>query len=467
MTTSERRQLKIGYSIWPTGHHRTAWRLPEAVNSGTTDAALLAKSIRTAERGLFDYFFIGNSVKSDPHSTRANGNETFKIEGYTLAGYAAAITERIGVVVTINATYSDPYNTARAIASLDHLTHGRAGLNVITGVAGSHEAAANFSRSAHPDTEDKYDWADEFTDVVYALLGSWEPDWLLDDRATGRFLDPAKGHRIDHEGKFFSVRGPLNVPPPPQGRIPLIHAGTSERSFEYGARYADIRFSPYRGPEWNRRYYDDIKGRLAAHGRDPEHQFILPGFTFFVADTTREARAKYREIQRFTTDEYLPHAVSDFVGIDLSSVKPTERVLDVIDPSALRPTLTGADDLAAAGNTWTIDRYTGNKLWAVELALEAYGGDEAVTFRDLFNYIANFPGNQAPVVGGGREVADWIEQRFEDREIDGVKVFPPYSEYPLEAFVDLVVPELQRRGIFRTEYTTSTLRDHLGLPAAP
>lgn len=467
MTTPARRQLKIGYSIWPTGHHRTAWRLPEAINTGTVDPAFLADSIKTAERGLFDYFFIGNSVKSDPRSARASGNEVFKIEGYTLAGYAAALTEKIGVVVTINATYSDPYNTARAIASLDHLSHGRAGLNVVTGVSGS-DASANFSSAAHPETHDKYEWAEEFTEVVYKLLNSWEPDWLVDDRKNGVFLDPDKGLPIDHEGRFFSVRGPLNVPRPPQGRIPLIHAGTSEQSFEYGAKWADIRFSPYRGKDWNRDYYDNIKGRLDKYGRSTDDQFILPGFTFFVGDTTAEAHAKYREVQRFNTSEYIPKAVSAFIGVDLSSIRATEKVLDVLDPATLRAEAERAAERAggldSTGNTWTIDRYTGNKLWALDLALDAYGGDETVTFRDLYNYIANFPGNQAPVVGSGRDVADWIEERFENREIDGVKVFPPYSKYPLEAFVDLVVPELQRRGIFRTEYTTSTFRGHLGLP---
>lgn len=453
---SDKRQLKIGYSIWPTGHHRLAWRLPEAFNRGTVDPVFLGETIRTAERGLFDYFFIGNAVRSEPKSARASGNEVFKIEGYTLAGYAAAITSRIGVVVTINATYSDPYNTARAIVSLDHLTRGRAGLNIVTGAAGLDAAAKNFSREAHASTDDKYDWADELVEVVNALSDSWESDWLVDDRENGVFLDPEKAHYIDHEGKNFSVRGPLNVPRPPQGRIPIIHAGTSERSFEFGAKYADIRFSPYRGHNWNRKYYDDIKGRLPKHGRREDDQFILPGFTFFVGGTSREAHAKYRQVQAFAEGEYIPKVVSDFTGIDLSRVRDTERVLDVLDIAKLR------DEAARATTDVHGSSFVGNKIWAVELALQAFG-DEDVTFRDLYHYIVNFPGNQAPVVGSGPEIADWIEERFENREFDGVKVFPPYSRQPLEAFVDEVIPQLQRKGIFRTEYTTSTLREHLGL----
>jgi len=460
MVSDSARKLVIGYSIWPTGHHRLAWRLPEAFNRGTVDPVFLGDSIRTAERGLFDYFFIGNSVKSDPSSARASGNEVFKIEGYTLAGYAAAITSRIGVVVTINSTYSDPYNTARAIVSLDHLTNGRAGLNIVTGITGS-AASSNFSKDSHAATDDKYDWADELVEVVHALSDSWESDWLVDDRERGIFLDPEKGHYIDHAGKHFSVRGPLNLPRPPQGHIPIIHAGTSERSFEFGAKYADIRFSPYRGPDWNRRYYTDVKDRLPAHGREKDDQFILPGFTFFVGGTSREAHAKYRQVQAFAEGEYIPKVVSDFVGLDLSRVSESEKVLDVLDIDALR-TEAAAAPLDAQGNTQAVANFSGNKLWAVELALEAYG-DEDVTFRDLYHYIANFPGNQAPVVGSGPEIADWIEERFHDRQIDGVKVFPPYSKYPLDAFVDEVVPQLQRKGIFRTSYETTTLRGHLGL----
>ncbi|QYA10186.1 NtaA/DmoA family FMN-dependent monooxygenase [Agrobacterium larrymoorei] len=455
--TSNKRQLKIGYSIWPTGHHRTAWRLPEASNTGTVDPAFMADTIRTAERGLFDYYFIGNAVKSDPEAARANGNEVFKIEGYALGGYAAALTKKIGIVVTINITYSDPYNTARAIVSLDHLSGGRTGLNVVTGVAGT-DAAKNFSRAEHPQAAEKYAHADEFLQVFNALTGSWDPDWLVDDRERGIFLDPAKGHRIDHEGKYFSVRGPLNIPPPPQGRIPVIHAGTSEESFELGAKYADIRFSPYRGRDWNEAYYNDIKGRLPKYGRQESDQLILPGFTFFVEETTRGARDKYREVQNFTLNEYAPKAVAGFLALEFGTPAPGEKVLDVIDYAKLK-----AEVAKQPAHLHGQPGQAAEKLWALELALDAYGDWEHVTFRDLHNYIANFPGNQAPVVGSGRDVANWIEERFENREFDGVKVFPPYSPQPLAAFVDLVVPELQRRGIFRTEYESSTLVGHLGL----
>lgn len=459
MAPAKKRQLKLGYSIWPTGHHRTAWRLPEADNSGTVDPAFMRDTIQTAERGLFDYYFIGNAVKSDPEAARANGNEVFKIEGYALGGYAAALTKKIGIVVTINITYSDPYNTARAIASLDHLSGGRTGLNVVTGAAGT-DANFNFSRDIHPQAEDKYAQADEFLDVFNRLIGSWDDDWLVDDRINGVFLDPAKAHRLDHVGRFFSVRGPLNIPKTPQSRIPIIHAGTSEQSFELGAKYADIRFSPYRGRDWNQAYYQHIKGLLPKYDRRADDQFVLPGFTFFVDETSRSAHDKYREVQDFTLNEYAPQLVSKFLGIELGAADAREKVLDVIDLDKLE-----AEARTHAPQLTGMPGQSPDKSWVLRGALEAYGDPEHVTFNDLYRYIVNFPGNQSPVVGGAREVANWIEERFENREFDGVKIFPPYSPQPLAAFVDLVVPELQRRGIYRTEYESSTLLGHLGLDA--
>jgi FMN-dependent oxidoreductase (nitrilotriacetate monooxygenase family) len=436
--STKKRQVTLGFSIWPTGRWGSAWRLPEAFNGGTVDPWFLSDTIRAAERGKFDYYFIGNNINSNPSSALSNGNEVFKIEGFTLGGYAAAITSNIGIVVTINSTYSDPYNTARAIVSLDHLSRGRAALNIVTGFEGS-PAAGNFSRDQHSTTDDKYDWASELVQVVHELSDSWEDGWLLDDKAGGRFLDPAKGHEINHTGTHFAVRGPLNVPRPPQGHVPIIHAGTSERSFEFGAEFADIRFSPYRSPEWNQNYYRDIKGRLDKYGRAPDDQRIVNGVTFFVGATEREARDKFREVQALIVSEYAPQQLSTFFGVDLAGVRQTERVRDVIDLLSIP-----------------------DRAWAVQSAFDAYG-DEDITLLDLFHFVANNPTNQPPVVGSGPQVAEWIEENFENRAFDGVKVFPPYSRAPLDAFVDLVVPELQHKGIFRTEYETSTFRGHLGL----
>jgi len=440
--TSNSRQLIIGFSIWPTGRWGSAWRLPEAFNGGTVDPTFLAQTIRTAERGLLDYYFIGNNVSSNPASAHANGNEVFKVEGFSLGGYAAAITSKIGIVVTVNSSFTDPFNTARAIATLDHLSQGRAILNIVTGFDGS-PAAKNFSLDQHYATTQKYALATEYVEALRKLWDSWESDWLIDDKEGGRFLDPSKGHRINHEGEFFQIQGPLNVPRPPQGHIPIIHAGTSEESFEFGAKYADIRFSPYRSPEWNDAYYKDLHARLAKHGRRPNEQKIVNGVTFFVGATEREARDKFRQVQQLVTEEYTPKAVSDFTGVDLSGVRDTERLLDVVDLGKIP-----------------------EKAWVIQRALDAYG-DEHISLRDFFHFLANNPNNQPPVVGSGKTVANWIEENFQNRAFDGVKIFPAYSRYSLEAFVDLVIPELQHKGIFRKEYAESTVRERWGLPVPP
>lgn len=433
-----KRQVKIGFSIWPTGRHASAWRLPEANIHGTVEREFLEQTIRTSERGKFDYYFIGSVNHSNPWLQNSRHNDLFKIEPFTLAAYAAAITTHIGLVVTINSTYSDPYNVARATASLDHLSKGRAALNIVTGAAGSF-AAANFSKERHLGTDERYDLAEELIDSVKDLWDSWEDDWLVGDKEKGLFLDVNKAHAIKRKGKYFSIEGPLNVPRPPQGHLPILHAGTSERSNEYGAKYADIRFIAYSEKAHNKKYYGDIKGRLAKFGRRKEDQYLVPGITFFVGETSSEAHAKFRQVQDLSVNQYVPQQISAQLGTDLSRFLPTDRVKDVID----------------------VEKVPQN-AWLIRSAIDGFG-DASITLRDLFHFLGNVPHGQPPVVGSGKEVADWIEEQFEERALDGVKLFPPYLPAPLDAFVDYVIPELQHKGIFRREYETSTFRGHLGL----
>jgi FMN-dependent oxidoreductase (nitrilotriacetate monooxygenase family) len=437
--TKRKRTLKLAYSVWPTGRHASAWRLAEAHNSGTVDPVYLAETVRTAERGLFDYYFAGNAISSTAASQQSWHNDVFKVEGFTLASYAAAISTHIGLVVTVNSTYAEPYDTARALVSLDHLSKGRAGLNVVLGADGVDVAAGNYGHDKHPERGDKYARAEEFLAVIQQLSDSWESDYFVDDRASGVFIDSSKGHPIEFEGQFYSVKGPLNVPRPPQGQVPIVHAGGSEQSLHYGARHADIRFSPYVSPEWNRDYYQKVKGLLSQYGRDPDDQYIIPGITFYVAGTSAEAHRKFREVQDLVTTEYLPIQIGSLTKQDLSGRLPTERVVDVFDEATF------------AAHPW------------LRTALAAFGS-ENVTLRDLFHYVANKGHlNQPPVVGSGKYVANWLAENFEARTFDGVKLFPPYARTPLDAFVDLVVPELQRLGVYKTEYEASTLRGHLGL----
>ncbi|RJG46283.1 NtaA/DmoA family FMN-dependent monooxygenase [Mesorhizobium sp. DCY119] len=436
---TKRRKLKIAYSSWPTGRHASAWRLPEAFNSGTVDPVYLADTARATERGLFDYYFMGNAISSTPEAQGSWHNNVFKLEGFTVAAYVAAITRHIGLVVTVNSSYQDPYDTARAIVSLDHLSNGRAGLNIVTGLAGVDAPSRNYGQTQHMAGDDKYRKAHEFISLVHGLSDSWEDGFFLDDRDGGRFIDPTRAHAINFKGEFFSVAGPLNLPRPIQGHVPVIHAGNSEASFQYGGQYADIRFSPFVTTDWNVEYYAKVKSYLPTYGRDPDDIFVIPGITFYVAGTDAEARRKFREVQNLVVNEYAPGNIGAVLGRDFSRIDRNERIVDILNE----------EDFAK--HKW------------LRTALNAFG-DESVTLLDLFNYISNIGHlNQPPVVGSGRSVARWIAENFEARAFDGVKLFPPYSRTPLDAFVDLVVPELQRLGIYKTAYEAETLRGHLGL----
>ncbi len=434
------RTLKIAYSAWPTGRHASAWRLPEAFNGGTVDPVYLADTARAAERGLFDYYFMGNAISSTPEAQSSWHNDVFKLEGFTVAAYVAAITRRIGLVVTVNSSYQDPFDTARAVVSLDHLSNGRAGLNIVTGLEGIDAPAQNYGQVKHISGDAKYRKAQEFVSIVHQLGDSWEDGYFLDDRAAGRFVDTSKARPIDFAGEFFSVRGPLNLPRPPQGRVPVIHAGGSESSFRYGGEHADIRFSPFVSTEWNIEYYAKVKRYLEPFGRDPEQFHVIPGITFYVAGTDVEAHAKFRQVQDLVVSDYAPAQVEAVLGREIAQRDRNERIVDVLDEA-------------------DFDRHK----W-LRTALLAFG-DENVTFLDLFHYIANKGHlNQPPVVGSGKTVARWIADNFDARAFDGVKLFPPYARTPLDAFVDLVIPELQRLGIYKTAYEAETLRGHLGLP---
>ncbi|CUX71836.1 MULTISPECIES: NtaA/DmoA family FMN-dependent monooxygenase [Agrobacterium] len=438
MSTSKRR-LKLAYSAWPTGRHASAWRLPEAFNNGTVDPVYLADTARAVERGVFDYYFMGNAISSTPDAQGFWHNDVFKLEGFTVASYVAAITRNVGLVVTVNSSYQDPYDTARAIVSLDHLSNGRAGLNIVTGLEGVDGPAQNYGQIKHISGDEKYRRAREFISIINGLSDSWEDGYFLDDRSAGKFIDPSKAHTIDFKGDHFSVRGPLNLPRPPQGHIPVIHAGGSEASFQYGGEFADIRFSPFVSTEWNIEYYKKVKSYLQPFGRDPDTFFVIPGITFFVGGTDAEAHRKFREVQDLVVSQYVPTQVSALVGKDIASINSREKVVDVLD----------AGDL--------------DKHQWLRTALAAFG-DENVSLLDLFHYISNKGHlNQPPVVGSGKKIANWIAENFEARAFDGVKLFPPYARTPLDAFVDLVVPELQRLGIQKTSYEAETLRGHLGI----
>jgi FMN-dependent oxidoreductase (nitrilotriacetate monooxygenase family) len=384
------REVHLGLMFWATGTHAAGWRYPGSRADGAYDIGFIQDVTRLVEDAKFDFLFLGDRLVTDPALAKTNPAQMSRLEPFTAGAAIAAATSKIGICVTANPTYYDPYTIARLTASLDHLSRGRASWNLVTGADAL--AAANFSRSEHFETEKRYDWADEFVDVVRALWDSWEDDALVRDPGTGQFVDEAKVHAINHHGRYFDVAGPLNVARPPQGQVVLLHAGTSDRSRELGAREADVIFAGAPNIEAGREYYADIKQRAARYGRPPQDIQILPGLSVIVAETTREARQI-----RDRLEDLLP------------------AVADRKDVRA------GALGQAARKDEWGI---TGNPA----------------------------------------EVADYIEEWFVQEAADGFNIFPPFVPGSVEAFTALVVPELQRRGLYRTEYSGSTFRDHLGLP---
>jgi FMN-dependent oxidoreductase (nitrilotriacetate monooxygenase family) len=388
------RELHLGLMFWATGTHAAGWRYPTSRADGAYDISFIQEVTRHVEDAKFDFLFLGDRLVTDPALAKTNPAQMSRLEPFTAGSAIAAATSKIGIVVTANPTYYDPYTVARLFASLDHLSHGRASWNLVTGADAM--AAANFSRREHWETEKRYDWADEFVDVVRALWDSWEDDALVWDRAGGRAVTEAKVHAINHHGRYFDVDGPLNVTRPPQGQVVLLHAGTSDRSRELGAREADVIFAQGPDIETARAYYADVKERAARYGRSPDEIHILPGLSVIVAETTREAEAI-----RDRLDDLLP----------------------VVDPKP-------------------------------DVRDGALG--QAHRRRDDWGF-----------TGNPTDVADYIEEWFVTGAADGFNLFPPFVPGSVEAFTELVVPELQKRGLYRTEYSGSTFRDHLGLAKPP
>lgn len=442
MTLNSDRRLKLAVSMWPAGRHTTSWLDPDARVDGEVNPDFYKHVAQTAELGIFDYFFLGNSQESIVGDGKVNPFHTFKPDTFTAAQYVAAVTSRIGVVATINATYSHPYDVARQAATLDHFSKGRAGLNIITGADGGNAIAQNYGKLNHPTGPQRYEVTTELFEVVQKLWDSWSDGWLLADRSTGQFLDASKSRAINHQGKYFSVSGPLNIPRSPQGQLPIVHAGHSDASYEFGAKYGDVRFTYFRDTAWNKKLYADVKAQVARHGRDPDRHTVITGVNFYVRETLDEAKAYFNASQKRLPYPYDAQYLSAALKFDVSSFSKHDKVRDVFGEHQL-----------------------GETEWVIQRAYESYWSDE-ITLEELFQLERNDPSFVATAVGSGKEVADWIERNFHERAFDAVKVFPNALPSSIDNFVKWVVPELQRRGIARKSYDTVTLREHLSLGPA-
>jgi N-acetyl-S-(2-succino)cysteine monooxygenase len=465
MARTTRKQLKIGLAAYGTGWDSDAWRLPEATNSGLIDPSVITDLATTAERGKIDYLFAGSSLASEPGVL----SRIFRWDSAVYAGYAAARTEHVGFLVTYNSSFEHPYHVARQLATLDRFSHGRAAINTVFGIDRAGGPTENFKGFAVPTEESKYRRAEEFTEILYHLLyDSWDADFLLDDKHSGVLVKPGTWHETGAQGEFFSVRGPLNVPPPVQKHIPNVHVGESAESLDYGARFAQARFSPYYGLKEGKLRYAEQKARVKETGTDPEKFLILPGINFYLAGTSREARAKYRQILAFQQLVELPQAFVAALDLDVPAdrVHPDDRLQDVLGSAKLTPeTLERALNAEITANPPRLTRHLNMSTDHAQVArdvLAALGDDEDVKLGDLFRVVQKKRASLGQFVGSPAEFADWFEENLEESVFDGVQLFPPYHRGPADFFVDHVIPELQRRGIFRKEYESTRLEENLG-----
>lgn len=430
-------QLKLGAFLYPAGHHVAAWRHPQAQADAGVNFAHYAALARAAEAAKFDLVFLadGVSVRGDDIEalSRTATRYVGQFEPITLLSAIAALTSRIGLVATASTTYNEPFHIARKYASLDHISGGRAGWNLVT--SADEREAYNFGREAHLAHAQRYQRAEEFYDVVTGLWDTWEDDAFVRDKESGLYFDPAKLHYLEHRGTHFQVRGPLNVPRPPQGHPLVVQAGSSEAGKALAARSAEVIFTAQQTLEDAQAFYADVKGRLSAHGRAPDDLKIMPGIFPVVGRTHAEAEAKYQEIQDL---------IHPIVGVSLLS-------------KTIGADLTGYD---IDGPVPDVPETNGGKS-RQELLLQL-ARRENLTIRQLYLRIAGARGHWT-VVGTAQEIADQLQERFEGYGADGFNVMPPHLPQGLTDFVELVIPELRRRGLFRSEYEGATLRENLGL----
>ncbi|MGY2402333.1 LLM class flavin-dependent oxidoreductase [Pseudomonas sp. SDO5271_S396] len=427
-------QLKLGAFLANSGHHVAAWRHPLAQADASLDFEHFKHIAQTAERGKFDALFIADVVAlwGHHHDALSRTARAEHFEPLTLMSALAAVTSRIGLIATATTTYNEPYHLARKFASLDHLSRGRAAWNLVTSVVS--DEAWNFGREHHVDHGDRYQRAEEFHDVVKGLWDSWDDDAFTRDKATGEYFDASKLHTLNHHGEHFSVRGPLNVARPPQGHPVLVQAGASEPGKNLAARVAELIFAHSHSVQGAQAFYQDIKARAAAFGRDPDHVKILPGVTPFIADTREEAQALFDAFQALIDPVLGLRLLADTLGDDID--------------------LSGHDLDGPLPDT-PIGQRGSRRDKVLELARS-----ENLSIRQLYLRLAG--GN--PVIGTAEDVADHFDAWFQARACDGFNVFFPYFPGAIDLFVDRVIPLLQARGLFRLDYEGTTLRDSLGLP---
>jgi N-acetyl-S-(2-succino)cysteine monooxygenase len=432
-----RRQMHLGMSIRGLGYHPAAWRHPDVPADGTLRFDHYARSAQAAERGKCDLVFFADGIgireRDVPRGSLArSGYEIVEMEPMTLLPALAVVTKHIGLVTTASTTYNEPFNIARKFATLDLISNGRAGWNVVT--SWSEAEARNFNREQHVDYDTRYARAAEFVDVVKGLWDSWEEGAFPFDKQSGQFFDETKLHVLNHKGRFFSVRGPLNVGCLPQVHPIVVQAGASEQGRELAAATADIVYAVPPSKSVAQAFYTDVKQRLEKYRRDAGDLKILPALRPIVGRTAAEARAKYDQLQELL-DPLVGLARLNQTFGDLSAYPLDGPVpLDKLGPTELR---------------------------SISAQLLERVRRQNPTIRQLYQEVAGMGGFS--LIGTPTDIADVMQDWFENGACDGFNITPTHLPGGCEDFVDMITPELQRRGLFRTEYEGRTLRENLGL----
>lgn len=427
-----RRQMHLGVFVLGTGNHIAGWRYPGAADSFMS-LPVIQEIARTAERGKFDLLFLGDSLNAGVNN---HPSFTARFEPLTMLAALAATTTHVGLGATSSTTYGEPYSVARVFASLDHLSGGRAAWNAVT--SSGPDSAANFGRE-HPRHDARYEVAEEFVDVVRGLWDCWDDGAVIADRVTGQYIDPAKVKTLDHKGRFYQVKGPLNIARCPQGQPIILQAGSSDVGLALAARTADVVFSVVQDFGEAQVAYRALKDRLPAFGRRETDVAVLPGVMPIIGATDAEARAKLNHLQSFVSPTNAAALLKNRLGIDVSGFPPDELVPELPLPDTSH---------------------------GFARAMLAKAKRDRMTWRDLINLTGAARGHWV-ICGTPAAIADTLEEWFHGGAADGFNILPPYFPGSFDDFVDQVVPILQARGLFRRDYAGTTLRDHLGLTRPP
>jgi len=434
---NKKRMMKLGLFIEGGGHHMAAWRHPDVASNGRIRIESFMDAARTAERARFDMVFTADtnaSFGADDITYWAHSSAASRLEPMTMLGALSAVTRHIGLVATMSTTYAEPFSVARFFASLDMISHGRAGWNLVTSLTDAE--AKNFGKEQHAAHADRYVRAREFAQVVLGLWDTWEDDAMVYDKTAGVYLDPDKLHFLNHKGAHFSVRGPLMVQRSPQGHPVIVQAGGSEDGRQLAAETAEVIFTVQQEMSASRAFSADVKSRAVKLGRAPDSIKVLPGVMPVVGRTRAEAEAKYEELQDLILPEIGVRQLSSYFGMDLAQFPIDGPVPEPKDTNGEQARVKMIGELAKREN---------------------------LTIRQLYKRVIGQRAHRV-LTGTAGDIADALEEWFVNDACDGYNVLPPTFPRDLNDFCEGVIPELQRRGLFRTEYEGATLRENLGLP---